>query len=117
MVFYSVSVNEEEARRYVEAASQAPLLAKEEEIALARAMRQGDEDARRRIVAANLRLVVSIARRYVDEGLPLPSGLDAGNRGLNEAAEHFDHTKGFGFSTYATSWIRQAITRRMAEGG
>jgi len=83
---------------------------------LAEASKEGDENARKRLVEANLRLVVSIAQRYVDERWPLPILLNAGNVGLTRAVVNFDSSKDHRLSTYATWWIRQAITRRMAEG-
>ena len=91
------------------------LLTAEEEIELATRMEQGDEFARKRLAEANLRLVVSIAKRYVGRGMQFLDLIQEGNLGLIKAVEKFDHTKGFKFSTYATWWIRQAITRAIAD--
>ena len=109
-------MDEEELRRYLEAASRAPLLNREDEVRLAGAAKEGDERANKRLLEANLRLVVSIARRYESERWPLPTLLDAGNIGLTRAVDRFDSSKGYKLSTYATWWIRQAIARRMAGG-
>jgi len=109
-------VDEEELRRYLEAASRAPLLNREDQVRLAGAAKEGDERANKRLLEANLRLVVSIARRYESERWPLATLLDAGNIGLTRAVDSFDSSKGYKLSTYATWWIRQAIARRMAEG-
>ena len=92
-----------------------PLLSADEEIDLAVRMAQGDIDARKRLSEANLRLVVSIAKRYVGRGMQFLDLIQEGNLGLIKAVEKFDHTKGFKFSTYATWWIRQAITRAIAD--
>ena len=102
-------------RMYLKEIGKVPLLSPEEEIELATRMSQGDEEARHRITEANLRLVVSIAKRYVGRGMLFLDLIQEGNLGLIKAVEKFDHTKGYKFSTYATWWIRQAITRAIAD--
>ncbi len=100
---------------YLKEIGRVPLLSPEEEIELATRMGQGDDYARKRLSEANLRLVVSIAKRYVGRGMQFLDLIQEGNLGLIKAVEKFDHTKGFKFSTYATWWIRQAITRAIAD--
>ncbi len=100
---------------YLKEIGRVPLLTPEEEVELATRMEQGDEEARKRLSEANLRLVVSIAKRYVGRGMQFLDLIQEGNLGLIKAVEKFDHTKGFKFSTYATWWIRQAITRAIAD--
>jgi len=100
---------------YLKEIGRVPLLTPEEEIDLATRMDQGDTNARKRLSEANLRLVVSIAKRYVGRGMQFLDLIQEGNLGLIKAVEKFDHTKGFKFSTYATWWIRQAITRAIAD--
>ncbi len=104
-------------RMYLKEIGKISLLTQEEEVALAQRMEQGDEEARRRLTEANLRLVVSIAKRYVGHGMLLLDLIQEGNLGLLKAVEKFDYTKGYKFSTYATWWIRQAITRAIADQG
>jgi RNA polymerase sigma factor (sigma-70 family) len=91
-----------------------PLLSREEELDLARRVAAGDEAAKQRLIEANLRLVVQVARRYLNRGLPLPDLIEEGNLGLMRAAEKFDGERGVRFSTYATWWIRHAVTRALA---
>lgn len=100
---------------YLKEIGRVPLLSAEEEIELAQRMALGDPKARKRLSEANLRLVVSIAKRYVGRGMQFLDLIQEGNLGLIKAVEKFDHTKGFKFSTYATWWIRQAITRAIAD--
>jgi len=102
-------------RMYLKEIGRVPLLTAEEEVELAKRIEQGDEEARRKLVEANLRLVVSIAKRYVGRGMPLLDLIQEGNLGLIKAVEKFEYRKGFKFSTYATWWIRQAITRAIAD--
>ena len=102
-------------RMYLKEIGKIPLLTTEEEIELAIRMADGDEDAKRRMSEANLRLVVSIAKRYVGRGMLFLDLIQEGNLGLIKAVEKFDYTKGYKFSTYATWWIRQAITRAIAD--
>ena len=102
-------------RMYLKEIGKVPLLTPEEEVALAIRMSEGDEDAKRRMTEANLRLVVSIAKRYVGRGMLFLDLIQEGNLGLIKAVEKFDYTKGYKFSTYATWWIRQAITRAIAD--
>ena len=100
---------------YLKEIGRVPLLSSAEEVQLAIRMAEGDEEAKRRLSEANLRLVVSIAKRYVGRGMQFLDLIQEGNLGLIKAVEKFDHTKGFKFSTYATWWIRQAITRAIAD--
>ena len=106
---------EDPVRMYLKEIGKVPLLSAEEEIELAKRMAEGDEDAKKRLAEANLRLVVSIAKRYVGRGLLFLDLIQEGNLGLIKAVEKFDYQKGFKFSTYATWWIRQAITRAIAD--
>ncbi len=100
---------------YLKEIGRVPLLSAEEEIELAERMAKGDKKAKKRLSEANLRLVVSIAKRYVGRGMQFLDLIQEGNLGLIKAVEKFDYTKGFKFSTYATWWIRQAITRAIAD--
>ena len=110
------SVNiEDPVRMYLKEIGKVPLLTAEEEIELAKRMEEGDEEAKKRLAEANLRLVVSIAKRYVGRGMLFLDLIQEGNLGLIKAVEKFDYRKGFKFSTYATWWIRQAITRAIAD--
>ena len=102
-------------RMYLKEIGKVPLLTPEEEQDLAKRMAEGDEEAKRRMAEANLRLVVSIAKRYVGRGMLFLDLIQVGNLGLIKAVEKFDYTKGYKFSTYATWWIRQAITRAIAD--
>ena len=102
-------------RMFLKEIGKVPLLTAEEEVELAIRMSQGDEEAKRRMTEANLRLVVSIAKRYVGRGMLFLDLIQEGNLGLIKAVEKFDYTKGYKFSTYATWWIRQAITRAIAD--
>ncbi|WP_223067129.1 RNA polymerase sigma factor RpoD [Paenibacillus caui] len=102
-------------RMYLKEIGRVPLLSANEEIELAQRIENGDEEAKRRLAEANLRLVVSIAKRYVGRGMLFLDLIQEGNMGLIKAVEKFDYSKGFKFSTYATWWIRQAITRAIAD--
>ena len=102
-------------RMYLKEIGKVPLLTADEEVEIAKRMQRGDESAKRELAEANLRLVVSIAKRYVGRGMLFLDLIQEGNMGLIKAVEKFDHTKGFKFSTYATWWIRQAITRAIAD--
>lgn len=106
---------EDPVRMYLKEIGKVPLLSSEEEIELAKRMERGDPEARKRLAEANLRLVVSIAKRYVGRGMQFLDLIQEGNLGLIKAVEKFDYTKGYKFSTYATWWIRQAITRSIAD--
>ncbi|RUT36416.1 RNA polymerase sigma factor RpoD [Paenibacillus zeisoli] len=102
-------------RMYLKEIGRVPLLSGDDEIELAKRIEEGDEEAKRRLAEANLRLVVSIAKRYVGRGMLFLDLIQEGNMGLIKAVEKFDFKKGFKFSTYATWWIRQAITRAIAD--
>ena len=115
-----LSVNEsintdDHVRMYLKEIGKVPLLSAEEEIALAQRIEEGDEEAKRKLAEANLRLVVSIAKKYVGRGMLFLDLIQEGNLGLIKAVEKFDYRKGYKFSTYATWWIRQAITRAIAD--
>lgn len=106
---------EDPVRMYLKEIGKAPLLSAEEEIELAKRMELGDQEAKKQLAEANLRLVVSIAKRYVGRGMLFLDLIQEGNLGLIKAVEKFDYRKGYKFSTYATWWIRQAITRAIAD--
>ncbi len=106
---------EDPVRMYLKEIGKVPLLSAEREIELAQRMEEGDEDAKKELAEANLRLVVSIAKRYVGRGMLFLDLIQEGNLGLIKAVEKFDYHKGYKFSTYATWWIRQAITRAIAD--
>ena len=106
---------EDPVRMYLKEIGKVPLLSAEEEIELAKRMENGDQEAKKRLAEANLRLVVSIAKRYVGRGMLFLDLIQEGNLGLIKAVEKFDYGKGYKFSTYATWWIRQAITRAIAD--
>ena len=106
---------EDPVRMYLKEIGKVPLLSAEEEIDLAKRMAEGDESAKKRLAEANLRLVVSIAKKYVGRGMPFLDLIQEGNMGLMKAVDKFDYSKGYKFSTYATWWIRQAITRAIAD--
>ena len=102
-------------RMYLKEIGKIPLLSAEEELELAKRISEGDESAKKRMVEANLRLVVSVAKHYLGRGMQLLDLIQEGNMGLLKAVEKFDYTKGYKFSTYATWWIRQSITRAVAD--
>ena len=106
---------EDPVRMYLKEIGKVPLLSADEEIKLAKRMEEGDEAAKKKLAEANLRLVVSIAKRYVGRGMLFLDLIQEGNLGLIKAVEKFDYRKGYKFSTYATWWIRQAITRAIAD--
>lgn len=108
---------EDPVRMYLKEIGNVPLLTTEQEVALARRVEEGDEEAKKALTEANLRLVVSIAKKYVGRGMPFLDLIQEGNMGLMKAVDKFDYTKGYKFSTYATWWIRQAITRGIADTG
>ncbi|MBP5661653.1 MAG: sigma-70 family RNA polymerase sigma factor, partial [Clostridia bacterium] len=110
----SISVDDP-VRMYLKEMGKVPLLSTEEEIKIAQHVESGDEAAKEKLAEANLRLVVSIAKRYVGRGMLFLDLIQEGNLGLIKAVEKFDYTKGYKFSTYATWWIRQAITRAIAD--
>ncbi|HYM91105.1 MAG TPA: sigma-70 family RNA polymerase sigma factor, partial [bacterium] len=106
---------EDPVRMYLREIGKIPLLTPADEVALAQRVEKGDAEAKRRLAEANLRLVVSIAKRYAGRGLPLLDLIQEGNRGLIRSVEKFDWRLGYRFSTYATWWIRQHITRALAD--
>ncbi len=112
----AASINvDDPVRMYLKEIGKVPLLSADEEVALAKRIEKGDVQAKQELAEANLRLVVSIAKRYVGRGMLFLDLIQEGNLGLMKAVEKFDYTKGFKFSTYATWWIRQAITRSIAD--
>src|SRR6056297_634286 len=106
---------DDSVRVYLKEMGKVDLLTKEEEVELAKRVEQGDDEARRQLTEANLRLVVSIAKKYIGQGMSFLDLIQEGNKGLMKAVEKFDYTKGYKFSTYATWWIRQSITRALAD--
>ncbi len=110
----SINVNDP-VRMYLKEIGKVPLLTKDEEVALAKRIEAGDESAKRELAQANLRLVVSIAKKHIGRGMSFLDLIQEGNLGLIKAVEKFDYTKGYKFSTYATWWIRQSITRAIAD--
>ncbi|MEG2454355.1 MAG: sigma-70 family RNA polymerase sigma factor, partial [Clostridia bacterium] len=106
---------DDSVKMYLKDIGKVSLLSAEREVELAKLMETGDEDAKKILSEANLRLVVSIAKRYVGRGMQFLDLIQEGNLGLMKAVEKFDYTKGFKFSTYATWWIRQSITRAIAD--
>lgn len=116
IVFDSIdATTDDSVKMYLKDIGQVPLLKPDEELELAKRMSEGDQAAKNRLSEANLRLVVSIAKRYVGRGMQFLDLIQEGNLGLMKAVEKFDHTKGFKFSTYATWWIKQSITRAIAD--
>ena len=113
----AVSSGDEDVRQFLREIRQFPLLTAEEERDLARKCAQGDEDAICRMVNSNLRLVVSVAREYAGRGVPLLDLIQEGSIGLLVAAKKFDYTLDYRFSTYATKWIRQGVTRSLYNHG
>jgi len=111
----TTNASEDLVKLYLQEIGRVPLLTREQEVELAKRVAEGDEEARQQLALANLRLVVSIAKRHKGSGLPLLDLIQEGNIGLMKAIEKFDWTKGYKFSTYATWWIRQAITRAIAD--
>jgi RNA polymerase primary sigma factor len=105
---------EEELRSYLEQAANEPLLSQEEEVEVATELREANEEVRDRLIRANMRLVVSVARRYEGKGLPLSALVREGHRGLTRAVDGFDPSKGYKLSIHATWFIRQAITRAIS---
>ena len=108
---------EDPVRMYLKEIGNVPLLTTEQEVELAKRVEAGDEEAKKQLTEANLRLVVSIAKKYVGRGMPFLDLIQEGNMGLMKVVDKFDYTKGYKFSTYATWWIRQAITRGIADTG
>jgi RNA polymerase primary sigma factor len=106
---------DDSVRVYLKEMGKVDLLDKEEEVALAKRIEQGDQEAKKELTEANLRLVVSIAKKYIGQGMSFLDLIQEGNKGLMKAVEKFDYTKGYKFSTYATWWIRQSITRALAD--
>ncbi|HZS92685.1 MAG TPA: sigma-70 family RNA polymerase sigma factor [Chloroflexota bacterium] len=112
-----IALTQEPLNDYLRAIGHVPLLSADEELALAQRVAAGDREAARDLAAANLRLVVSVARRHINRGMPLEDLIQEGNIGLLRAVEKFDWTRGYKFSTYAVWWIRQAITRAIDDKG
>jgi RNA polymerase primary sigma factor len=114
-VSHNEGFSEDSIRLYLREIGRVKMIKPDEEIALARLIAKGDLVAKKKLIQANLRLVISIAKKYVNRGLPFQDLIQEGNLGLIRAAEKFDYSKGFKFSTYATWWIRQAISRGLAD--
>ena len=112
---FTAGASGDPVKMYLQEIGQIPLLTREQEVELAKGVARGDEHCRSQLINANLRLVVSIAKKYIGRGLSFLDLIQEGNLGLMKAVEKFDYTKGFKFSTYATWWIRQAITRAIAD--
>ena len=110
-----IETAEDPVKMYLQDIGRIPLLSRDEEVSLAKRVAGGDKEARDKLITANLRLVVSIAKKYLGRGLSFLDLIQEGNLGLMKAVEKFDYTKGYKFSTYATWWIRQAITRAIAD--
>jgi len=114
-VSHNDGFSEDSIRLYLREIGRVKMIKPDEEIALARLIAKGDLEAKKKLIQANLRLVISIAKKYVNRGLPFQDLIQEGNLGLIRAAEKFDYSKGFKFSTYATWWIRQVISRGLAD--
>lgn len=115
--FNSAQNTNDPIKMYLKEIGEAPLLTREEEVELAKRIEKGDQAAKRTLAESNLRLVVSVAKKYVGRGMTFLDLIQEGNVGLMKAVEKFDYTKGYKFSTYATWWIRQAVTRSIADQG
>ena len=114
-IVQTITVRNDTLDKYLQEISREPLVSVDEEVELAQRIRQGDQAAQDRLVKANLRFVVSVAKQYQNQGLSLPDIINEGNLGLIKAAEKFDETRGFKFISYAVWWIRQSILQALAE--